>query len=135
MNLDNDYDSDGNNIVPCPICLNVYCPSKEDGKCPEEDEYIKSFDTPQRDEEHKEEWERDWEKLFNSTDSKEDLLVFIRTLRTSLLHSKAEELLREIEGMKKFELGPGARIAPGEKEHNKALTDIEHLIRTVLEKK
>lgn len=38
--FDNDYDSDGNNIVPCPICLDVYCPSKEDGKCPEEDEYI-----------------------------------------------------------------------------------------------
>lgn len=37
MNLDNDYDNDGNNIVPCPICLSNYCPSKEDGKCPEED--------------------------------------------------------------------------------------------------
>lgn len=32
-----DYDEDGNNIVPCPICLDVYCPSKEDGKCPKED--------------------------------------------------------------------------------------------------
>lgn len=32
----NDYDEDGNNIVPCPICLNVHCPSKEDGfECPE----------------------------------------------------------------------------------------------------
>lgn len=38
MNLD-DYDNNGNNIVPCPICLDVHCPSKEDGKCPEEDEY------------------------------------------------------------------------------------------------
>ena len=37
MNLDNDYDNDGNNIVPCPICMSNYCPSKEDGKCPEED--------------------------------------------------------------------------------------------------
>lgn len=37
MNIDNDYDNDGNNIVPCPICLDVYCPSKENGKCPEED--------------------------------------------------------------------------------------------------
>ena len=36
MNPD-DYDDDGNNIVPCPICLSNYCPSKEDGKCPEED--------------------------------------------------------------------------------------------------
>lgn len=40
MNLDNDYDSDGNNIVPCPICLNVYCPSKEDGECPEEGMFV-----------------------------------------------------------------------------------------------
>ena len=47
MNLDNDYDNEGNNIVPCPICLNVYCPSKQDGKCPEEDEYAASFNTMQ----------------------------------------------------------------------------------------
>jgi len=33
----NNYDEDGNNIVPCPICMSNYCPSKEDGKCPEED--------------------------------------------------------------------------------------------------
>lgn len=26
----NDYDDDGNNIVPCPLCLNTYCPSKYD---------------------------------------------------------------------------------------------------------
>jgi hypothetical protein len=44
MNFNNDYDEDGNSTVPCPICLNVYCPSKErGGKCPEEDNYIKSF--------------------------------------------------------------------------------------------
>ena len=43
MNLGNDYDNDGNNIVPCPICLDVYCPSKEGGKCPEEDEYAKAM--------------------------------------------------------------------------------------------
>ena len=41
MNPD-DYDDDGNNIVPCPICMSKYCPSKycpskEDGKCPDED--------------------------------------------------------------------------------------------------
>ena len=41
MNLDDDYDEEGNNIVPCPLCLNVYCPRKEGGKCPEEDEYVK----------------------------------------------------------------------------------------------
>lgn len=40
MNLDDDYDNDGNNIVPCPICLDVHCPSKEDGKCPEEDAFV-----------------------------------------------------------------------------------------------
>ncbi len=37
---DQDYDEDRNNIVPCPICLNVYCPSKEDGKCPDESAFI-----------------------------------------------------------------------------------------------
>lgn len=42
MDTSNDYDSDGNNIVPCPICLNVHCPSKGGGKCPDEDEFISS---------------------------------------------------------------------------------------------
>lgn len=37
----NDYDEDGNNIVPCPICLSNYCPSKEDGTCPEEADFVK----------------------------------------------------------------------------------------------
>lgn len=56
MNPD-DYDEDGNNTVPCPICLNVYCPSNDfdqqgnnrnpNGKCPKEDEFIKSL-TPHR---------------------------------------------------------------------------------------
>lgn len=41
MNED-DFDEDGNNIVPCPICLDTHCPSKKDGKCPDEDEFIKS---------------------------------------------------------------------------------------------
>lgn len=45
MNIDNDYDSEGNNIVPCPICLSAHCPSKEGGKCPEEDEFIKDMKT------------------------------------------------------------------------------------------
>lgn len=43
MDLSNDYDNDGNNIVPCPICLSKYCPSKEDGKCPKEDEFVKDM--------------------------------------------------------------------------------------------
>lgn len=56
MNPD-DYDEDGNNIVPCPICNDVYCPGNQfdrngnkigDGKCPEEDAYIESFDLPPR---------------------------------------------------------------------------------------
>ena len=41
--MDQDYDEDGNNIFPCPICLNRHCPSKEDGKCPEEDEFVKHY--------------------------------------------------------------------------------------------
>jgi uncharacterized OB-fold protein len=44
MNPD-DYDEDGNNIVPCPICGDTRCPSKEyNGKCPEEDEFIKCLE-------------------------------------------------------------------------------------------
>lgn len=39
-----DYDDDGNNIVPCPICMDVHCPSKEEGKCPKEDEFARDLD-------------------------------------------------------------------------------------------
>jgi len=41
-----DYDEDGNNIVPCPLCLDIYCPSKEGGDeiCPDEEEFIKSME-------------------------------------------------------------------------------------------
>ena len=39
MNIDQDYDEEGNNIVPCPICLDNYCPSKDGGECPREDEF------------------------------------------------------------------------------------------------
>lgn len=42
MNPD-DYDEDGNNIVPCPICLDVYCPGKDGGKCPEEDAFAAHY--------------------------------------------------------------------------------------------
>ncbi len=77
MNTDNDYDNDGNNIVPCPICLDQYCPSKGvscgncgkfiqppvpddwrgnctaggthhfDFKCPEEDEFVRDMNFKQ----------------------------------------------------------------------------------------
>lgn len=41
--MDNDYDNDGNNIVPCPICLNVHCISKEGGQCPQEKDFVESI--------------------------------------------------------------------------------------------
>lgn len=44
MNTDRDFDEDGNNIVPCPICLDIYCPSKDNGKCPEEDDFINAME-------------------------------------------------------------------------------------------
>ena len=49
---ENDYDEDGNNIVPCPVCLDVYCPGNQfnrngdkvgDGKCPKEDEFARDM--------------------------------------------------------------------------------------------
>lgn len=42
--MENDYDSDGNNTVPCPVCLDVFCPSKEGGKCPREDEFARDME-------------------------------------------------------------------------------------------
>lgn len=43
MNPD-DYDDDGNNIVPCPICLSIYCIGKTYGTCPEEEDFVMSLD-------------------------------------------------------------------------------------------
>lgn len=47
MNPD-DYDEDGNNIVPCPICLNAHCPSKDGGKCPEEDAFVEAIEKQEK---------------------------------------------------------------------------------------
>lgn len=50
---ENDYDYDGNNIVPCPICLDKYCPGNQfdtngnkigEGVCPQEEAYVKWLD-------------------------------------------------------------------------------------------
>ena len=43
----NDYDEDGNNIVPCPICMSNYNPCKNGGKCPEEDDFVRSMEANQ----------------------------------------------------------------------------------------
>ena len=42
---ENDYDEDGNNIVPCPICLSTYCPNNKDdgGKCPDAEQFIRTL--------------------------------------------------------------------------------------------
>lgn len=97
MNLDDDFDSDGNNIVPCPICLSSHCPSKEDGKCPEEDEYIKSFDlsTHQTVEELKKEATRTASLPSNLMDVEEGIVPAMH-LRTILVYiEKAHTLGRQ----------------------------------------
>ena len=42
---DDDFDEEGNNIVQCPLCGDTYCPNKEGGVCPYEEEFIKSLET------------------------------------------------------------------------------------------
>jgi hypothetical protein len=84
MNLDNDYDNDGNNIVPCPICLNVFCPSKEGGKCPEEDEYAKAMNTPAQ------EWRSELRAL-----AKNNNLIDVEQGKVDALYLKdAEEIIQ-----------------------------------------
>lgn len=39
-----DYDEDGNNIVPCPMCGDIYCPGNDKGVCPEEEEFVKHLE-------------------------------------------------------------------------------------------
>jgi hypothetical protein len=43
-----DYDDDGNNIVPCPICGDRFCPSKEDGECPDEEMFRQDMEEDYR---------------------------------------------------------------------------------------
>jgi hypothetical protein len=49
---ENDYDEDGNCIVPCPLCLDVHCPANQfdqngnkrgDVKCPEEEAFVRDM--------------------------------------------------------------------------------------------
>lgn len=102
----NDYDEDGNNIVPCPICLSNHCPSKEDGKCPEEEEFArdmqkqigKSLPTfiQQREGELLKLWDFS-HKYIDGTDPRENVKRFHReSLRLQL-----EALVREVEGRMK----------------------------------
>lgn len=37
--MDDDYNEDGNNIVDCPLCLDMRCPGKDGGVCPKETDY------------------------------------------------------------------------------------------------
>jgi hypothetical protein len=57
----NDYDDDGNNIVPCPICLSQYCPSKYGGKCQDEEDFIKSTTNM-----NNKQWEEEFKNLIES---------------------------------------------------------------------
>lgn len=78
----NDYDEDGNNIVPCPICLSAHCPGKEGGKCPEEDEYATSMNkTP-------------IQQLLERSKEEFDALFFLRT-RTTKDDAWIESLIRK----------------------------------------
>jgi hypothetical protein len=98
-------------------------------------EEVKVIHRMQREEGHKEEWRKTLEAI-GYANINEGVIE-------AILQSKAEELLREVEGMRKKLspdtidiLGFAAPTALRETEvYNIALTDIEHLIRTVLEKK
>lgn len=96
MNTDNDYDNDGNNIVPCPICLSVYCPSKEGGKCPEEDEYIKSMQAPHTEQKG---WREEFRSSFVTTRGTNhppyDMLYLIESFIERTLQEQREEIRQE----------------------------------------
>lgn len=132
MDTDNDFDNDGNNIVPCPICLNIFCPSKEGGKCPEEDDFKASF-TPTVD--SSVDWEKEFDEKFYSKYQLNDVLIpkyemtnafleelkdFIRTNRQSLItRIKGEVEKMELEETPDVQGGHFHRIG-----YNKALYDL-----------
>lgn len=98
MNLDNDYDSDGNNIVPCPICLDVHCPSKEEGKCPEEHEFVRAMTTNTLEDTTIEKLAMEIAKLFDDgfTTPTFGQIEKIEVLLKNTLHTTKVELLREV---------------------------------------
>lgn len=104
MNQD-DYNSDGKNIVPCPICLNVHCPSKEGGKCPEEDEFARSMTHYSSNEEVEKEFDErfplsffateDWEYDFKDSPSEFQFRSW-QEKQTNIAKTKREMLIAHI---------------------------------------
>jgi hypothetical protein len=119
MNIDNDYDNDGNNIVPCPICLDVYCPSKEDGKCPEEDEFAKHYLNTPDTEGSVEELMRDLRHL--ASPYAETLSDMQRTSQFILLVNRLDKAMRtpdtEFDSDKEV-VGSDCLCVLGSKKHN-----------------
>ena len=89
MNPD-DYDDDGNNIVPCPICMSKYCPSKEDGKCPGEDMFALEGEIRMLLSEYKE--TGDNSRIVNVLEAVEHLL----TEKAKELQKAREEMLHKL---------------------------------------
>ena len=95
-----DHDNDGNNIVPCPICLDVYCPSKEDGKCPDEEEFVKNMTLQHLKEEGDKEFDRtDFDKDSGEYDFirfDDNIKNFIHSERTKAWTTAIDIALHEI---------------------------------------
>ena len=95
----NDYDEDGNNIVPCPICMSNYNPCKDGGKCPEEDEFIREAEArdfiKKQQELAREEIFDQWP--YTAEFNKELMYPWIDTLIQQVITNTGEELVRLIE--------------------------------------
>ena len=131
MDNHKDYDNDGNNIVPCPICLSVHCPSKEGGKCPEQDEFVKAMSTKTWQEGFDEEFPNFFENYYYTKDASsgldtdalnKDIKQFISDLRKGDMEALIEMLP---------EITPG--YTPGNPIYYRAVNDIKSLIKQYYE--
>lgn len=105
----NDYDEDGNNIVPCPICMSNYNPCKNGGKCPDEDDFVRAVEARDFIKKQQELGRNEATKfIFNVTNEPNERYEFspkdLDTLITKIITNTGEEILRLAEGERKSSL-------------------------------
>ena len=93
----NDYDEDGNNIVPCPICMSNYNPCKDGGKCPMEDEFVRDMNL-------RDKLGEQWQDKFLEAGTEKGLgdlsamISVVSEILTAQITNTGEELMRRVEG-------------------------------------
>ena len=129
----NDYDEDGNNIVPCPICMSNFNPCKDGGKCPDEDEFVRSVEAKQFIESQQElakKIDDYYRENFDDSTARKNLYIteLLSQYKDQIIQNIGEELMRRAEGEKR-NAPPEMSLSLFDKEHNESIDTIkQHII-------